>query len=90
MTLLADFPENGIRIDTDDDPTASDCRVALVVMEDEALRAERMRAALLADSNLTPETARRLEESRRSYGEACVRVREWMARKGHPTEPELP
>ena len=90
MTLLADFPGNGIRIDTDDDPTAAECRVALVVMDDEAQRAERMRAALLADSNLTPETARRLEESRRGYEEACGKVRGWMARKGYPTEPGLP
>ena len=90
MTLLADFPENGIRIGTDDDPSAADCRVALVVMEDEALRAERMRAALLADSSLTPETARRLEESRRSYEEACQRVRGRMAERGCPTKPDLP
>ena len=85
MAVLAHFPENGIDLDTTNEPSASECRVALVVVMEEAERSERMMAALASDANLSPEVATKLTRSKRNYLAAAERIASWMRAKGYLT-----
>lgn len=79
MALLADFPANGIRIDSDDMPPSIVCRAALAVLRDEYARSWRIERAYAENGMLSQASSRKFIENRSRYLGAIERLSEWLA-----------
>lgn len=82
MTVLADFPANGIHIDSDDTPPSIVCRAALSVLQDEYARSWNIERAYAENGMLTSSSRHKFVENRARYLEAIERLNEWMTKQG--------
>lgn len=89
MTVLADFPENGIYLDTADEPSARLCRVVRGVLQEEYERLWLVERVFSESDELTVSLSNNLAAERERYVLADERVRLWMAKKNYSTKPYL-
>lgn len=66
MTVLADFPENGIYLDTDDEPSARLCRVVRGVLQEEYERLWLVERVFSENDDLTKSLSNNLAAERPS------------------------
>lgn len=75
MAVLADFPENGIYLDTDDEPSARLCRVIRGVLQEEYERLWMVERVFSEAGDLTKPLSANLAAERERYALAVERVR---------------